>query len=169
VSADAEEHILHQTRQEHRHHQTDRCAQAGEFHPLSQDKAQHFAGLRAKRHPQPKLLRALRDRVRDHPVDPDAREHHGERRKDAEEDHGKAPLRDRWWVVLYFHPAGPTEDWLAHYGYQASSHWFNGIRVLLYATPTEAALQTMKPASVQTSLPLQIASVRVRRSMAAVW
>jgi hypothetical protein len=73
----------------------------------------------------------------------------------------QVPQRDRWWVVLYFHPAGPTEDWLAHYGYQTSSHWFNGIRVLLYATPTEAALQTLKPTSVQTSLPLQIASVRV--------
>jgi mannosyltransferase len=72
----------------------------------------------------------------------------------------QVPQRDRWWVVLYFHPAGPTEDWLARYGYQTSSHWFNGIRVLLYATPTEAALQTLRPTSVQTSLPLQIASVR---------
>jgi hypothetical protein len=72
----------------------------------------------------------------------------------------QAPKRDRWWVVLYFHSSGPTEDWLARNGYQTSSRWFNGIRVLLYATPMDASLETLTPQSVQTSLPLQIAAVR---------
>jgi len=72
----------------------------------------------------------------------------------------EAPRRDRWWVVLYFHPAGPTEDWLAHFGYQTSSHWFNGIRVLLYSTPMDASLVNFMPQSVETSLPLQIDGVR---------
>jgi hypothetical protein len=72
----------------------------------------------------------------------------------------EAPKRDRWWVVLYFHPAGPTEDWLARFGYQTSSRWFNGIRVLLYSTPMDASLVELMPQSVETSLPLQIGGVR---------
>ncbi len=72
----------------------------------------------------------------------------------------QVPWRERWWVVLYFHPPGPTEDWLARYGYQTSSRWFNGIRVLLYATPTQAALREFPPQLVQTQLPLQIVDVR---------
>ena len=72
----------------------------------------------------------------------------------------EAPKRDRWWVVLYFHPAGPTEDWLARFGYQTSSRWFNGIRVLLYSTPMDASLVDLMPQSVETALPLQIGGVR---------
>ncbi|MBI5876344.1 MAG: glycosyltransferase family 39 protein [Chloroflexi bacterium] len=68
----------------------------------------------------------------------------------------ETPKRDRWWVVLYFHPPGPTEDWLAANGFQTSSRWFNGIRVLLFATPTEASLRAAAPASVQTALPLTL-------------
>ena len=70
------------------------------------------------------------------------------------------PEHERWWVVLYFHPPGPTEDFLAQHGYETSSRWFNGIRVLLYATPSEAALRTNAPESVQTPLPLNIVDVR---------
>ncbi len=71
------------------------------------------------------------------------------------------PEHQRWWVVLYFHTPGPTEDWLLQHGYLASSRWFNGIRVLLYATPSESALRTSAPESVQTELPLQLVNVRV--------
>lgn len=72
----------------------------------------------------------------------------------------EAPKRDRWWVVLYFHPSGPTEEWLAHFGYQTTSRWFNGIRVLLYSTPIDASLVSLLPQSVETALPLQIMGVR---------
>jgi mannosyltransferase len=79
----------------------------------------------------------------------------------------QAPQRDRWWVVLYFHPSGPTEDWLARNGYQTSSRWFNGIRVLLYATPMDASLGSLTPQSVETSLPLKIAAIRTLREVHA--
>ena len=73
---------------------------------------------------------------------------------------GQVQAHERWWVVLYFHPPGPTEDWLAQHGYQTSSRWFNGIRVLLYATPSDAALRTVAPESVQAGVPLSIVDVR---------
>jgi hypothetical protein len=76
----------------------------------------------------------------------------------------RTPQHERWWVVLYFHPPGPTEEWLARYGYQTSSRWFNGIRVLLYATLNEAtfaALQPQAPQRVEAKIPLQIADVRL--------
>lgn len=79
----------------------------------------------------------------------------------------QAPSRERWWVVLYFHPPGPTEDWLLQRGYLASSRWFNGIRVLLYATPSETSLRTFTPLAVQTQLPLQIVQVRARPQVQA--
>ncbi|MCA1553958.1 MAG: hypothetical protein LC737_06230, partial [Chloroflexi bacterium] len=72
----------------------------------------------------------------------------------------KAPQHERWWVVLYFHPAGMTEDWLAQYGYLVSSRWFNGIRVLLYATPSDVALSTAAPIEVQSDVPLRVLDVR---------
>ncbi len=78
----------------------------------------------------------------------------------------EAPRHARWWVVLYFHPPGPTEDWLAANGFQASSRWFNGIRVLLYATPSDAALRTAAPGELQTQLPLTL-TVRTQREVFA--
>jgi uncharacterized membrane protein len=74
------------------------------------------------------------------------------------------PRHERWWVVLYFHPPGPTEDWLARNGYQTSSRWFNGIRILLYATPNEATFAALKPQTphtLATQIPLRIAEVRL--------
>jgi hypothetical protein len=74
------------------------------------------------------------------------------------------PRHERWWVVLYFHPPGPTEDWLARNGYQTSSRWFNGIRVLLYATPNEAtfaALKSQTPHTIAAQIPLRIADARL--------
>lgn len=61
--AHAEQQVLHQTRQCHRDQQTDPRSQRRQFHPLEEHQLQYPAGLRAERHPQADLARALADGV----------------------------------------------------------------------------------------------------------
>ena len=65
----------------------------GELHPAADDQPKDIAALRADRHPQPDLLRALADGVGDHAVEADRREEERDAGEQPEQQHREPPLR----------------------------------------------------------------------------
>jgi 4-amino-4-deoxy-L-arabinose transferase-like glycosyltransferase len=60
----------------------------------------------------------------------------------------------RAWGLLYFHPPGPVQAWLARRGWPAASTFHNGIFVTLYGLPTaEASAEQAHPSSTEAFTP----------------
>ena len=85
AGADGKQEAGHQAGKSEGSHDSDDNPGERDFPSLAQDQAKNVRGLRSERHAHANFVGTLRDGIRNHAIDADGREDHGERAEESEE------------------------------------------------------------------------------------